>query len=121
VPLNRNNDFKRVHMRGKTFAFPHVIIGFLKNNFKISRIGITASKKVGCAVKRNRARRIIRAAWCGVACRIKPGFDIVFVARYATANSDTKSLQREIFSAIKRFTTNIGNLNNKNQIINPRS
>jgi len=52
------------------------------NNLGKTRIGISVSKKVGCAVVRNRVRR-----WVKEKCRlmgqatIKPGYDIIIVAR----------------------------------------
>ena len=48
------------------------------------RIGITASKKIGNAVQRNRARRVIREAFRQIKLPLKGGFDIVFVARTKT-------------------------------------
>jgi ribonuclease P protein component len=75
------------------------------NKFKASRVGITASKKVGGAVVRNRARRVIREAWREFAARILCGFDIVIVARagMASSNPKTKDIQREIFFAAKKL------------------
>ena len=49
-----------------------------------SRIGITTSKKVGNAVKRNRSRRVIGAAFNELSGRVKVGYDFVFVARALT-------------------------------------
>jgi len=45
------------------------------------RIGITAGKKIGCAAYRNRAKRVIRAAFSDVFGNIKKGYDFVIVAR----------------------------------------
>lgn len=53
----------------------------LKNRRGTVRIGITTGKKLGCAVKRNRAKRVITAAFTGCESEIKGGADIVFVAR----------------------------------------
>ena len=56
----------------------------MRNRTGRCRIGITTGKKVGNAVQRNRARRIILAAWRELAPRVSGGFDIVFVARAKT-------------------------------------
>ena len=47
-------------------------------------MGITSGKKIGGAVQRNRARRIIRAAFSQLEGRINGSYDIVFVARTRT-------------------------------------
>ena len=58
-------------------------------------MGITTSKKIGNAVERNRARRIIRAAFRDNLPYLKNGYDFVFVAR-----SRTKHLKSTDSSAI---------------------
>ena len=76
-----NKDFKRLYGRGKCFVFPAVVVYIKKNNLSIHRFGITVSKKIGCAVKRNRAKRVIREAFYATSGILCGGFDIVFVAR----------------------------------------
>lgn len=47
-------------------------------------MGLTATKKVGKAVVRNRARRVMRAALCEVMPQDVGPYDVVLVARGAT-------------------------------------
>ncbi len=56
----------------------------MKNRAGICRVGITTSKKIGNAVERNRARRVIRAAYREIEDRIIGNYDIIFVARSKT-------------------------------------
>ena len=84
VPLCRNNDFRRLYARGKSYVTPLVVVYVMKNRTKNVRVGITTSKKIGNAVLRNRSRRVIREAFRGLAGRVCPGFDLVFVARGKT-------------------------------------
>ena len=84
VTLNQNSDFRRVYARGKAYANPALVSYVLRNRAGICRIGITSSKKIGNAVQRNRARRVIRAA-TEMLPEIRGGYDIVFVARTKTA------------------------------------
>ncbi len=85
VTVNKNRDFKRVYARGKSLASPCLVTYVMKNKLGETRAGITTSKKTGNAVSRNRARRIIRAAFSFLREKTEKGFDIVFVARAKTS------------------------------------
>ena len=78
-----NKDFKYVYGRGKNYVFPALVVYIRKNRLSYCRIGVTVSKKVGNAVKRNRAKRVIMAAFYETKHLIN-GYDIVFVARGKT-------------------------------------
>ncbi len=84
--INQNRDYKRIYSRGKSIVTPCVVIYISRNRSKNVRIGITASKKIGGAVSRNRARRVIREAIRELVPTIKSGFDLVLVARARTVN-----------------------------------
>jgi ribonuclease P protein component len=58
------------------------------------RVAVVASRKVGGAVRRNRAKRLLREAARRVAWQ--PGVDVVLVARRATAASDLEAVQTEL-------------------------
>lgn len=83
-PLTRNSEFSRVYARGKAYVHPHVVLYVCKNRVRRTRVGLTATKKVGNAVRRNRARRVLRAALAQVLPAQAGGVDIVLVARAAT-------------------------------------
>ena len=84
TPLTRNNEFSRVYARGRSFVHAYAVVYVCKNRCKHTRVGLTASKKVGNAVARNRARRVLRAALCQVLPADVGGVDIVVVARGVT-------------------------------------
>ena len=63
---------------------PVLVTYVMKNKNNNLRFGITTGKKVGKAVKRSRARRVIRAAYYELYPDIKQGYDFVFVARGKT-------------------------------------
>ncbi len=68
------------------------------------RIGLTASKKVGGAVERNRARRRLRAALAEVlAPHAKAGHDYVLVARGETVHRPYGALKDDLAQALKRL------------------
>ncbi len=80
VILNQNRDFVRLYQRGKKLVSPYMVIYLRKTRRKYNRLGITVGKKVGCAVKRNRARRIIRQAYRETEHLLPVGMDLVIVA-----------------------------------------
>ncbi|MBQ9228071.1 MAG: ribonuclease P protein component [Eubacterium sp.] len=84
--LKENKDFRRLYYRGKSKAADCLVTYSMKNREKHCRYGITTSKKIGNAVQRNRARRVIRAAYSLLEPRLQGHYDLVFVARSKTAD-----------------------------------
>lgn len=83
--LKTNSDFRRAYARGKSYTNPALVMYVRKNRAGSCRMGITASKKIGNAVQRNRARRVIREAFRQINLPLRGGnYDIVFVARSKT-------------------------------------
>ncbi len=98
--LKENRDFHRLYRKGKSLVNPLVVIYYSKNNNKETRFGITTGKKIGNAVKRNRARRIIRAAFYEVSPLLNGHYDFVFVARGKTPfkkSTDIKKVMEKQF------------------------
>ena len=79
-----NKDFRRLYGRGKSQVSPYLVTYSLKNRNGEINVGITVGKKLGNAVCRNRARRLIVAALRENLAHITPGYDFVFVARAKT-------------------------------------
>jgi ribonuclease P protein component len=68
------------------------------------RFGLTASKKVGNAVKRNRARRRLRAAALDLLSRhAASGYDVVLVARADTVTRPWAGLVGDLTAALKKL------------------
>lgn len=94
VSLKLNKEFKRLYYRGRYKGHVLLVTYALKNGRKENRVGITTGKKVGNAVSRSRARRVIRAAWAEVSSSFPPGYDFVFVARSATPAAKSGQVAR---------------------------
>ena len=80
----KNKEFTRVYARGKSYVHPQLVLYVAKNRVGHTRIGLTATKKVGCAVLRNRARRVMRAALAEHLPADIGGYDVILVARTQT-------------------------------------
>jgi ribonuclease P protein component len=71
-----------------------------------TRVGFTVSKKVGNAVKRNRARRRLKAAADALLPELAvPGIDYVVIGRGATVERPFEDLLHDLRTALKRVGT----------------
>jgi len=80
-PLKANSDFQRVRREGRSWPHPLIVLIARANGLDETRIGVAASKSVGGAVARNRAKRRLREAARRAAPTLDNGWDIVLVAR----------------------------------------
>ena len=95
-PIRRNSEFGRVYARGKSYVNPALVLYVLKTRGKKTRVGLTATKKIGHAVQRNRARRIMRAALSEHLSQNIGGYDIILVARGQTPKLKSTQLSRTL-------------------------
>lgn len=102
--LTRSTDFKRVRRLGRSYAHPLVVLVALPNETGEVRIGVTASHAVGHAVQRNRVRRRLKACFDEVIPEIRPGWNIVAVARQPIVHAEYS----EICSGITRMLVQAG-------------
>ncbi len=107
ISLDRDGQFQKLYKKGKSVVSPSLIIYVKKNGQSFNRLGITASKKIGKAVVRNRAKRRIRELYRTNLPILKTGYDFVIVARAKTATVPYDSLLSAFMSAVK----NLGVLN----------
>jgi len=84
VSIKTNKDFKRVYGKGKTKVTPYFVVYWNKNRLPYSRLGIAVSKKIGGAVVRNRAKRVLKEAYRLLPQPVKTGYDFILVARVKT-------------------------------------
>lgn len=104
VPLTENHEYKRVYARGKSAVRPVLVLYCLRNKkVKQARVGITASKKIGNAVKRNRARRLLRESIRALYPQLKPGYDFVLVSRGRTPFANYQIVSSQLKSALEEL------------------
>lgn len=106
--LKRRADFLRVAAARRRFVTPGFILQAAPQPQDIAaaapRVGYTASRKVGGAVLRNRAKRRLReVARLLLPDLAQPGLDYVLIARQETAQRDFALLQDDLRLALKRI------------------
>ncbi len=103
VSLRRNQEFRRVYTKGKYFSSSSLVTYALRNRLGFLRLGITTSKKIGNAVKRNRARRVIRVAYRMLKQKLSGNFDVVVVARSKATEIKSKDIFKELSYSMKKL------------------
>ncbi len=104
--LKRRADFLRVAAVRRKWAAPGLILQVATQPEPAEdsvRVGFTASRKVGNAVKRNRARRRLKALVREmIATGANPGLDLVLIARPATVDRPFDELRRDLQQSLQR-------------------
>ncbi|MGH7123544.1 MAG: ribonuclease P protein component [Stellaceae bacterium] len=109
--LKRRADFLRVAEGRRKWVTPGLILQTLPRPLADDagaaiRVGFTATRKIGNAVTRNRARRRLRAAVASVMARHAiAGFDYVLIARAGTPTRPYASLIGDLEAALHRLGT----------------
>ena len=83
--LKLNHVFRRLYAKGGCVAGRYLVLYCRRIGLEENRVGLPVSKKLGGAVVRNRARRRLRECYRLNEHLLRPGYDIVFVARTKTA------------------------------------
>ena len=100
--LRRPDDFRRVRSEGRSWAHPLFILSQLPNEGTHTRVGLSASRRVGNAVARNRARRLLREAMRRWYHRVAGGWDIVLVARSTLLETQEPQVEAALGTMLER-------------------
>ena len=99
MPARR--DFLQAQHQGEKALSRGLVIQATRRNRDDWRVGLTASKKIGNAVCRNRARRrMLALARLHLAPLARPGVDYVLIARHDTSSCDWQDLVTGLQKAI---------------------
>jgi ribonuclease P protein component len=100
--LTRSTDIKRVRRAGKSYAHPLIVLYALESDQATVRVGVSAGRTVGNAVKRNRAKRLLRAAMNEFLPRTAPGSDLLLVARPPLPESNLQQTCTALANLLER-------------------
>lgn len=100
--LSKPADFNRVRRSGKSLGHRFLSLVTLPNKLGKVRVAVSAGRAVGNAVSRNRAKRILRAAIKPFLADIKPGQDIVLIAREGIRERKSTDLHEVLKGLLKK-------------------
>jgi len=101
--LTDKGRFRQVRQTGRSYAHPLVVLCLVPNAASHSRCGFTASRRIGNAVNRNRARRRLSEALRLLWELVEPGYDMVWIARPAINDEVSSSaLQAACIRLLRR-------------------
>jgi ribonuclease P protein component len=90
--LKSSRDFQSMYRSGHKCTGKYFFSFLHQRNDPDTRFGVTASRRIGNAVVRNRAKRIMREAIRRVVIETQPGFDLILVARSSIRSVGTNEL-----------------------------
>lgn len=113
--IKEHHLYNKAYRSGKKFFGRYICVYVLKDlrakklqrehpqGIMVNRLGLSVSKKVGGAVKRNRAKRIIRAAFATVSAELLRGYLIVISAKPEIEGRKSDEIARELRYALKKL------------------
>lgn len=102
--LLRRADFQSVYSRGRKIVGRRLIVFYLRRSEAgPSRVGLTATRKTGRAVVRNRVKRLLREAAREAWERLPDGFDLVLHARAGLSTTSRRELRDEADALLQAF------------------
>ena len=102
LSLNRNTLFKRLYYRGKTVKTPFFTFYYMNTRASKNRVGFTVSKKIGKAVMRNRARRLMYESFRLYEEQLANGYYMVLVARSDILKTDFERIRKTMEKALQK-------------------
>ena len=99
--LHKPPEFKRVFRDGKSQSTEHFKVFIFSSRTNKQRLGITTSRKIGAAVKRNRIKRLLRELFRTHKMLLPPSSDILFVAKKGADTLDCSGLFEELKILLK--------------------
>ena len=99
--LKENREFRHAYYKGSSYVTPSFVVYIVRNRSKGIRLGITTGKKIGKAVSRNRARRVITAAFAACLPKIAGNYDFVIVARTRILTVKSTAAAEDLMKILK--------------------
>lgn len=100
--LRDSRDFDRLRREGRPHHHRAVTVSLAPNTLPHNRYGFVTGKRLGKAVVRNRARRLLRAAVQQLHPHLKTGFDVVLIAKPALVEQPFHDVKRIVSELLRQ-------------------
>ncbi len=98
--LTKTEQYGLVYNKGSSWVSELAVMKALPNGLNLSRYGISVNRRLGKAVVRNRVKRLFREVLRQMTLR--PGWDIIFIARSPAASTSYADLEKSIRGLLLR-------------------
>ena len=100
--ITQGYEYRRVYQHGRAVIANRLVLYVLPRQGEPTRVGFVTGKKVGNAVARNRARRLLREAYRLQRPQLKPGYHLVLVGRKRLAQASYAEAERDLLYVLRR-------------------
>lgn len=100
--LRKNNEFRQIYKKSHSIADPYLVLYYRQNNSNNIRFGFSISKKLGKAHYRNHLKRQLREIARKNINNIKPGFDLIFIARQKIKGKSYQDVEKSMKYLLKK-------------------
>jgi ribonuclease P protein component len=101
--LRTGAEYRRVFRRGARVDSALFLLVAVENRHGHFRLGLAAGRKVGSAVQRNRARRLLRESFRKNKHEGAAGLDLVLVAKHEIVGRSQTEVEREFRECLRRL------------------
>jgi ribonuclease P protein component len=98
--IRKRSEFQRVYQQGSKVHSRFATLFTLPNALTVGRLGIAATRKLGGAVERNLAKRLIREVFRRN--KVAPGFDVVVIPKRELLHAGLSTLENDYRNSISR-------------------
>jgi ribonuclease P protein component len=100
--IKQGRDFLRIRSEGKRFTCGCLIANWASAAGPRSRVGVITGRKMGNAVVRARARRLLREAFRVHQAELLNTVDLVLVARASVVGKGFSEVERDLLEAFRK-------------------
>lgn len=100
--IKKRREFQRVYAQGKSYANRYLVLYVFPAAGLGGKVGFAAGKKLGCAPKRNRAKRLLRECYRLHQAQLREGWACLLVARRNLIQARFQDAEKAYLSLLRR-------------------